>query len=81
MNNAPPPPEEDLQAAIRSIKARLRILSVAVLIMALALLLSAAATLGSLVNYFAGDAMFFGAIAVGAAVLGFAFGWLGRRSA
>lgn len=80
MTNSSSPPQEDLQAAIESIRTRLRVLTIAVLVMALALMLSAAATFGSLVNYFAGDAMFFGGVSAGAAALGFAFGWMGRRS-
>lgn len=78
-SNSPPP--EELNAAIQSIRARLRALFVAVLTMALALMLAAGAMFGSLVNYFAGDAMMFGGVSVVAALLGFVFGWFARGKA
>ncbi len=76
-SNSPPP--EELHGAIQSIQARLRALFVAVMVMALALILAAGAMFGSLVNYFAGDALMFGGVSVLAALLGFAFGWFARR--
>ncbi|MDY0168298.1 MAG: hypothetical protein RBS80_17245 [Thermoguttaceae bacterium] len=72
---------EEFHALLDSVRGRVRTLTVAVMIMALALLLAAAAMFASLVNYFAGDAMVFGGISVGAALLGFAFGWIARRRA
>ena len=81
MTKPPSPPPEELQAVFESIRARLRVLTVAVLIMALALILSGAAMFSSLINYFAGDAMIFGGMTAGAALLGFAFGWFARRRA
>ncbi len=78
-SNSPPP--EELYVAIQSIRTRLRALFVAVVVMALALILAAGAMFGSLVNYFAGDAMMFGGVSVLAALLGFAFGWIARGKA
>ncbi len=76
----PNDPEEVL-SLLESIRGRVWALTMAVAVMALSLLLTAAAVFGSLVNYFGGDVMLFGGISVGAAVLGFAFGWAARRSA
>ncbi len=86
MTNSPDAPTErpkadEGTAAIRSIQARLRALTVAVWILALAVLLTGAAVFGNLVNYFAGEPLMFGGASVGAALLGFAFGWLARRAA
>ncbi|MDZ7618749.1 MAG: hypothetical protein U1E05_17225 [Patescibacteria group bacterium] len=79
MTNPNATPTEELNGAVRVILKRLRVLAVAVLIMALALLLTTAAVFGSLVNYFAGDALMFGGVTVAAALLGFVFGWFARR--
>jgi len=46
--------------------------------MVLAVLLAASAVYGSLADYFSGDALFYGATSIGAALLGFAFGWFAR---
>ncbi len=83
MTNAPPSrlSDEELLASLRFVRNRLRALTVAVLIMALALILAAGAMFGSLVNYFAGDAMMFGGVSVLAALLGFVFGWFAGRKA
>lgn len=56
----------------------LRRLTVTAVLMVLGLLLVASAVYGSLVNYFSGDALFYGATSTGAALLGFAFGWFAR---
>lgn len=86
MNETPSPPPEspppdELRAMLHSIRAGIRALTVATIIVALALLLTAAAVFGNLVNYFAGDPLMFGGVSVGAAMLGFAFGWFARRCA
>jgi len=81
MTNAPPDPPEAIPALLRSLQGRLRAMTVAVIIMALALMLTAAAVFGSLVNYFAADPLIFGGASMGAAIVGFAFGWIARGRA
>ncbi len=86
MSHSPSTPPEsnspdEVLAMLQSIRGRLRALTVAVLIMALALMLTAAAVHGSLANWFGNDPLFVGGASVGAAVLGFAFGWFARRFA
>jgi hypothetical protein len=72
----PPAPDELLP----QVAARLRALTIAVTLLALAVLLLFAAQYGSLVNFWYGDALFFGATSIGAALVGFAFGFFaGRR--
>jgi len=75
------PSPDELRIMLESIRGRVRTLTVAVLIMAMATLLSAAAVFGYLTNYFAGDPLIFGGVSMGAAILGFAFGWIARRRA
>jgi membrane associated rhomboid family serine protease len=71
---------DELQAVLQSLRRRMRALTVAVLLMTLALLLTVAAVFGQLVNWFAGDVLLQGGVAVGAALLGFFFGWIARRA-
>ena len=47
----------------------------------LAVFLLTAVVMGNLVNYFAGAPALFGGASVGAALLGFAFGWFAHRKA
>lgn len=71
------PPTEEL---LSRVAARLRALTTVVALLALAVLLLMAVQYGSLVNYWGGDALFFGGTSVGAALLGFGLGWVaGRR--
>ena len=70
--------QHDLDRSLRSVRRRLRQLTVAVVVMALALFLTCAAVFGSLVNYFNGDTALFGGVGIGAAILGFLFGWFAR---
>jgi len=77
-------PESNQARELREILARLgtrlRRLTVAVVLMALAMFLLTATLLGELINWFAGQPSLFGGATVGAAVLGFAFGWFaGKR--
>lgn len=72
---------DELHELLRTVRSRLRWLGVTVILLVMATLLSTAAVFGQLVNYFAGDAMLFGGATVGAAVLGFAFGWFAARMA
>ena len=64
-----------------SLERRVRRLTVAVVLMALGLFLLTAAVLGELVNYGFSDMPFFAAVGVGAALVGFAFGWFAGRRA
>ena len=78
MNDQDANPREELVEVLRDMERRLRRLTVAVVLMALALLLVASAVYGSLVNYFSGDVLLYGGTSIGAALLGFAFGWFAR---
>jgi hypothetical protein len=72
--------QQPLEEELFRIAARMRALTVAVVLLALAVLLLFAAQYGALVNFWAGDAMFFGATSIGAALLGFGLGFFaGRR--
>ena len=68
-------------AKIDALGRRLRVLTVAVILLTLAALLLTMSVYGSLVNYFSTDALLFGGATVGAALLGFGFGWFARRRA
>ena len=72
---------EELHRLLESVRRRLRKLTVAVMLMTLMLILTVAVVFGDLVNYFAADAMMLGGVSAGAAILGFAFGWVARRKA
>ena len=71
---------EDLQQALKPMQRQIRWLTVVVIILAMFLALTAMAIFGTLIDYFAGDATLFGSATVGAALLGFGFGWMARRS-
>ena len=62
-----------------AIQRRLRALTVAVMLLTLVLGLTCAAVFGELVNYFSTDSLMFGSALIGAALLGFVFGWVARR--
>ena len=70
---------EDLQHALQPLRRQIAYLTVTVLILAMVLAVTAISVFGSLVNYFDGDASLFGSATVGAAFLGFGFGWAARR--
>ena len=70
---------EDLQRALKPMQQQIRRLTVTVMILTMVLTLTAISVFGSLVNYFDGDASLFGSATVGAAFMGFAFGWMARR--
>ena len=75
-----PNQQEELRQLLESVRCRLRRLTVAVMLLTLVLVLSVAVTFGELVNYFAFDPLLLGGVTVGAALLGFGFGWYaGRR--
>lgn len=73
--------QDELCEGLQAVQRRLRRLTVAVILMTLMLTLTVAAVFGELVNYFGGDAGLFGGASVGAALLGFGFGWFARRRA
>ena len=79
MNN--PNQQEEIRQLLESVRCRLRRLTVAVMLMALVLVLTVATVFGDLVNYFALDPLLLGGVSVGAALLGFAFGWYAGRRA
>ena len=70
--------QPDLDRRLRSVQARLRQLTVAMAVMALAVFLTFAAVFGRLVHNFGGDEALYGGASIGAAVLGFLFGWFAR---
>jgi len=72
---------DELHAVLQSLRRRMRTLTVAVLLMTLALLLTVAVVFGYIMDFHAGEALLRGAVAVGAALLGFLFGWIARRRA
>ena len=72
-------PETD--ELLRKIAGRLRFHGILLFLLVLVVAVNAAAVYGSLVNYFAGDAAFFGGTTLGAAILGFVVGWIARRRA
>ena len=78
MNDPEPSREEEIRPMLRTVQRRLRKLTVAVVLMTLALALLAATVYGSLVNWFDGQATLYGGTLIGAALLGFAFGWFAR---
>ena len=65
---------------LRRIEQRLRWLTVAVFLVALALLFNVAAVFGAIIEFHAGEGILIGSASVGAAVMGFVFGWLARRA-
>lgn len=69
----------DLQQALKPMQRQIRRLTVTVMILTMVLTMTVMSIFGSLVNYFDGDASLFGSATVGAAFLGFAFGWMARR--
>jgi hypothetical protein len=73
--------KRELRDVLGAVETRVRRLTVAVVLMALASFLLVAAVLGELVNYGFRDMPFFAAVGVGAAVVGFAFGWFAGRRA
>mgnify|MGYP000926555874 CR=1 FL=1 len=75
MADRPSSPEEILPR----IAARLRTLSIVVALLVLAVLLLFAAQYGALVNFWAGDALFFGGTSIGAALVGFGLGFFAGR--
>ena len=78
-------PDQDHQREdreiLRALQTRVRRLTVAVFLMALALFLFTVAVLGELINYGFSDVPFFAVVGVGAALVGFAFGWFAGRKA
>jgi hypothetical protein len=81
MSDADPDTQRETREILRALEKRIRRLTVAVILMALGLFLLAAAVLGELVNYGFRDVPFFAGVGVGAALLGFAFGWFAGRRA
>jgi hypothetical protein len=73
-----PETQTDAVTLLQQLHRRVRRLTVAVVVLVLAVLLNTAAIYGDLVNYFGRDRMLQGGAAMGAAVLGFLFGWFAR---
>ncbi len=81
MNQPESKSPEELRDVLQMVQLRLRRLTVAVILLALVSALTTAAVFGELVNYFGGDAMMYGGLSVGAALLGFGCGWMAGRKA
>jgi hypothetical protein len=74
-------PQNDCLNQLQRISRRLRVLTIVIIVLALLFAIQSVAVYGSLVNYWNGDAAFYGGTSLGAALLGFGFGWFGRRRA
>jgi len=81
MSEPDQPRPDEVHELLSTLHRRVQKLTVAVVFMAMAVLLMMGAQYGSLVNYFGGDPMLFGATSIGAALLGFACGWFARKRA
>jgi hypothetical protein len=81
MSDSTDPPKDDYLNELRKVSRRLRVLTIAVILLALVVAMLSLEVYGSLVNYWNGDAAFFGGTSLGAALLGFGFGWFARRRA
>jgi hypothetical protein len=79
MSNADPNRLPSTEELLSRVSVRLRVLSTAVALLALAVFLLMAVQYGSLVNYWGGDALFFGGTSTGAALVGFGLGFLAGR--
>ena len=73
------PELQRLSEILESLRRRVGGLSVAVVVLALVVALLAAAEFGTLVNYFAGEGLFFGGMLALAATAGFVAGWWACR--
>jgi hypothetical protein len=73
-----PTRHEDIESILKAVRRRLWLLTVAVVLMTFALFLTLAAVYGQLVNYFNGQQGLYGGTLIGAAILGFLFGWFAR---
>jgi uncharacterized membrane protein YjfL (UPF0719 family) len=76
MNPNDPRPQEELPAVFRSVRRGLRALTAAVFLMALALVLDVIAVFGRTVEFDGYQGLQRGSIAAGAAIGGFAVGWI-----
>ncbi len=74
-------PQNECLNQLRQVQRRLRVLTVAIILLALLFAMQGLAVYGSLVNYWNGDARFYGGTSIGAALLGFGFGWFAARKA
>jgi len=81
MNAPDPNRQEEIYEALQSVRRRVRGLTVAVVLLVLMVVLLTASVYGYLINFMAGDAALFGGSTIGAALLGFAFGWFARWKA
>ena len=72
-------PLEDIDKKLKSFHAKIRWLTVALIFLSLMVAVMAAGVFGYLVNFWSGDAMFYGGTAMGTALLGFIAGWIARR--
>jgi hypothetical protein len=74
-------PQDECSHQLQRVQRRLRVLTVAILLLALIFAMQSMAVYGSLVNYWNGDAFFYGGTSIVAGLLGFGFGWFARRRA
>jgi hypothetical protein len=79
MSDSDHQPQPAFEHSLSRIAGRLRVLTVVVAVLALAVFLLMAVQYGSLVNYWGGDALFFGGTSAGAALVGFGLGFLVGR--
>jgi hypothetical protein len=79
MSDTDPHGQPSIEGFLLRVAGRLRVLTIVVVLLALAVFLLMAVQFGSLVNYWADDALFFGGITAGVAVAGFGLGFLAGR--
>jgi hypothetical protein len=72
---------DDLRDELRTVRRRLRHLTLVTLVLTLMVTISFAESFGALLNWFQYDALLYSGATAGAALLGFAVGWIARRGA
>lgn len=72
-------PLDDIDKNLTSFHAKVRWMTVALIFLAMTVAVMAAGVFGYLVNFWNGEAMFYGATAMGTALLGFIAGWIAHR--
>jgi hypothetical protein len=79
MSDVDPRPSPSMEESLLRVARRLRVLTTIVTLLVLAVFLLTAVVYGSMVNYWGGDALFFGGTSAGAALVGFGLGFLAGR--
>lgn len=72
---------ETLARELKTVRAGLRRVLISIAVLTMMVILLAVSVFGSLMNYFAGDALLFGSATAAAGVIGFICGWVACRRA